>query len=818
MATTRDQAAQLRILIIEDVEDDALLLVDQLISGGFEFDWQYVDTEISLSAALSRPWNIVLSDYSMPTFSGARALQIVREHDPDLPFIIVSGAIGELAAVEAIRAGANDYVMKDNLARLLPTVDRELRDSRLRRERRESEQMLRKLSLVVKQTTDSVFITDPQGHIEYVNPAFERLTGYAAEEVSTSKPDILHFNRQQDGFRPEIWRTLSRGEVYRGTLVNRRKDGGLFYEETVIAPLKDEHHRTTHFVSTGRDISLRVQAEQDRTRLAAILEATPDLVAILDPGGGLRYLNRSGRELLGLQSQDTIEARSLKDLFPERVAQRLLGEIMPALRCDNWWTGESTLRVAGGGELPVSLVVLAHRDSDGHIEYLSTTARDISERKHFEAELEHRATHDSLTDLPNRYFLIDRFNSALERARRHGTCVAVLFLDLNNFKRVNDSLGHAAGDTLLQQVALRLKSCLRPNDSVARHGGDEFTIIVDDLGRAESALTVLGKLNTLFETPVDVGSEEVYVTFSTGIALYPHDGDTVDDLLRYADTAMYRAKSSGSCQYRFYSPEMNARGHEFLRMEADLGRALELGEFRLYGQPQVEVRSGRLACVEALIRWQHPARGLVSPTDFIPLLENSGMIIAVGEWVLRQACAQHRQWRGAGFDTQRIAVNVSAAQFSDDGFLDKVRRTLHEERMPAQRLELEITENIVMQDPDGASEVLRDLHALGVRTAIDDFGTGYSSLAYLKRFPLDVLKIDRTFVADLDRDPGDAVIVEASISLAHKLGLEIVAEGVESRQQLDFLRDHRCDLAQGFCLSRPLPGEALQELLPKVWG
>ncbi len=687
----------LRLLIVEDMEDDALLLVDHLRAGGWDFEWCHVDSAGGLREALAeRCWDIVLSDYSMPGFSGSHALDMVRERDPDVPFILVSGAIGERAAVEAIKAGANDYVMKDNLARLLPTVDRELREARSRRESR--------------------------------------------------------------------------------------------------------------------------AAEQERRRLAAILEATTDLVAILDRRGGVRYLNLAGRALLGLPEASAERPLGLADLFPERVVRRLTTEIFPWVRREGSWSGETALLNGQHSELPVSQVVLAHRDVSGRIEYLSTIARDISERKRFEAELEHRASHDGLTDLPNRHFLIDRFSSALQRARRHGRCVAVLFLDLNNFKRVNDSLGHAAGDALLREVARRLKRCLRPNDTVARHGGDEFTLVVDDLNHAESALSVLSKLNTVFSTPVDVGAHEVYVTFSTGIALYPHDGDNVDDLLRHADTAMYRAKSSGSSQYRFYSPEMNARGQEFLLLEADLGRAIEQGEFRLYGQPQIDMRSGRVAGIEGLIRWHHPQRGMVPPNDFIPLLENSGMIIPVGEWVLREACRQHRHWCAAGFGSQRISVNVSAAQFNDDDFLGKIRRALREEAMQPQRLELEITENVVMQDPVAATELLCELHALGVRTAIDDFGTGYSSLGYLKRFPLNVLKIDRTFVTDLDTDPGDAVIVEASISLAHKLGLEIVAEGVESESQLAFLRQHDCDLAQGFCLSRPLPEADVPALFPRQWN
>ena len=816
MSKMQENIKPIRALIVEDVEDDALLLVHHLKSDGLKIDWQRVDTEEGLTEALEQPWDIVFSDYSMPRFSGPHALEILRRHDPDIPFVFVSGTIGEEAAVEAMRAGAKDFIMKGQWTRLLPTLNRELREVQLRRERRHALQTLRKLSLVVKQAADSVFITDPNGRIEYVNPAFETLSGYKAEEIIGSTPAILCSGQHDNRYYQNMWEIITRGEVFHGTMVNRRKSGELFHEEKVITPLKDEKGCVTHFVSTSRDITARVQAEEARSRLAAILEATPDLVAILEPEGSLRYLNGAGRRLLGLQPQDEIENHCLQDIFPEPMAQQLTVEILPEVQRTGSWTGETVLRLAQGKEMPVSQVVLAHKDTNGNIEYFSITARDISERKRFEAQLNHQATHDALTGLPNRFFLIDRFKSVLAHARRHGKYVAVLFLDLNNFKRVNDSLGHAAGDALLQQVARRLKTCLRPNDTVARHGGDEFTIVVGDLANVEHTLTVLRKLRDVFERPVTIGTNELFVTFSTGIALYPHDGDQVDDLLRHADTAMYRAKSSGSSQYRFYAPDMNARSHELLAMETDLRYALDHSEFLLHYQPQVELSSGRIAGAEGLIRWQHPKRGLMSPEDFVYLLENSGLITAVGEWVLRQACVMHRHWREAGFESKHICVNVSTVQFNDVELLDKVRRAVKEENMPPHMLELEITENIVMRDPESATELLQALNALGVRIAIDDFGTGYSSLAYLKRFPLNVLKIDKTFVNDLGKDSGNA-IVEASISLAQKLGFEIVAEGVETAEQLQFLRQHGCDLVQGFHLDRPLPQSEVTQSLNKVW-
>lgn len=804
----------LRILIVEDREDDALLMVDHLESGGIVCEWQRVDTEQGMLEALVKHWDIVFSDYSMPEFNGALALQILRQHDPDLPFIIVSGTIGEEAAVEAMKSGAQDYVMKRDLTRLLPSVERELREVQLRRERRQAQETLRKLSLVVKQAADSVFITDPSGCIEYVNPAFETLTGYTGDEVRGQTPAFLRSDNHDNIFYEELWKVIKSGSVFMGNIINRHKNGELFYEEKVITPLTNEYGKTTHFVSTGRDITARIKAENARVRLATILEATPDLVAILKPNGYLRYLNGSGRSLLGLEPEEPIEGCSLKDVFPEAMAQQFMTTILPAVEQDGTWSGE-TMCVTSDGEMPISQVVLAHYDADNNIEYLSTIGRDISERKRFEAELQHQATHDSLTSLPNRFFLIDRLNSEMKYARRHKCAIAVMFLDLDNFKRINDTLGHAAGDTLLQQASQRLRNCLRPNDTVARHGGDEFTIIIGDLYQVENILVVLNKLRAAFERPVIIDTHEIYITFSTGISMYPHDGDKVEDLLRHADTAMYQSKSSGSNQYRFYSSDMNARGHELLTLEAELRQALENKEFMLYYQPQLELHTGHIIGAEALIRWRHPTRGLVAPGDFIPLLENSGLIIPVGEWVLRQACIMHRRLRAAGLEDQRISVNVSAVQFNDEDFLDKIRQIIQEEELPPQQLELEITENIVMQDPVAATEILQKLDEIGVRIAIDDFGTGYSSLTYLKRFPLSILKIDQSFVRDLISDSNDAAIVEVSILLGQKLNLEVIAEGVETIEQLDFLRGHGCEFAQGFYLNRPMPESDFIRLIGK---
>ena len=798
-------------LIVEDDENDAILLVDALHDGGYAVEWQRVDSENAMANALKRSWDIVLSDYSMPGFSGTRALAMLRAQQADTPFIFVSGTIGEDAAVAAMKAGAQDYVMKGNTKRLLPTIERELREARVRIERHESERMLRKMSLAISQSSDGICICDQDGFIEYVNPAFERLSGYTLVELRRHQRrmlagESLSLPHQHQAATPDAGTTEQRVAC-----VTRRKDGSAFYEERVTAPLLDENGQITHFVSTSRDITGKILAEESRRRLAEILEATPDIVCIVHPTNKLWYLNSAGCNTLKVSEPENIKGRQIDDIFPASFAH-LLKAILSDVLQNGSWTGETQLP-GEDGDRPYSVVVLAHKNHTGRVKYLSIIARDISERKQFETELQYQATHDNLTQLPNRFLLLDRFRSALHQARRNQNQVAVLFIDLDNFKRVNDSLGHSAGDHFLQQIATRLRRCLRPHDTVARHGGDEFTIILTDITTPENVLAVVNKLQAEFAKPILTEDNEIYATFSTGIALYPDDGDQPEELLRHADTAMYKAKKAGSNQYCFYAPAMNARSREILLLEAELRRAIEMREFSLFYQPQLDLETGGIIGLEALIRWQHAGRGLVSPADFVGLLESSGLIIQVGEWIIRQACTQHRVLRERGFSNVRISVNVSALQFGDRDFLNKVRTIVREEKMPADRLELEITENIIMQDPEETVATLKALRQLGVRSAIDDFGTGYSSLSYLKKFPINLLKIDQGFIRDLQTERGDSAIVEASIALAQKLNLEIVAEGVETEAQLNFLRSCHCGIAQGYYVCKPMPANEVAEWL-----
>jgi diguanylate cyclase (GGDEF)-like protein/PAS domain S-box-containing protein len=455
----------------------------------------------------------------------------------------------------------------------------------------------------------------------------------------------------------------------------------------------------------------------------------------------------------------------------------------------------------------------AVRNESNEVLRFDGVAIDISERKAYEARIEYLADHDALTGLANRNLLGDRMAQAMAHARRHGGMLALLFLDLDRFKGINDSFGHELGDLLLLEVARRLKKVVREGDTVARQGGDEFIILLTDVMGPEDVIAVARKIFEAFSIPVFVRGHELFAAASIGITMFPEDGDDMQTLLRNADTAMYRAKEERGSTFQFYSREMSIRALERAELEGALRRAIERKEFELFYQPKVQLTSGRIIGAEALIRWHHPEKGLVSPTRFIPMAEEIGLIVPIGDWVLHTACAQNKAWQDAGLQHICVSVNLSARQFRDERLVESVAAALDNMGLDACHLELELTESIVMSGAETFISKLRELESMGVQLSIDDFGTGYSSLSYLKRFPLHHLKIDQSFVRDLATDDDDAAITSSVISLGHSLKLKVIAEGVETQEQVEFLRRHHCDEMQGYYFSKPLPAAEFATLL-----
>jgi diguanylate cyclase (GGDEF)-like protein/PAS domain S-box-containing protein len=466
------------------------------------------------------------------------------------------------------------------------------------------------------------------------------------------------------------------------------------------------------------------------------------------------------------------------------------------------WSSKGPFGVLGVYSSRVGAFTL---ESVDFLQGIKNTLAAAIDRRAVEDRLAYLAQYDALTGLPNRNLFLDRLSQAMGQADRDKRRVGVLLVDVDRFKLVNNNVGHSGGDKLLSQVAQRLQACLRPGDSIARLGGDEFALVLARMAKAEDAAMVADRVISRLAASFQVDGQEIYVSASLGVSIYPNDGTNADTLLKNADMAMYRAKESGRNTYRFYLPEMNARAAERAEIETELRGALERGEFVVYYQPKISIANGAISGFEALLRWQHPRRGLVSPAEFIPILEDTGLIIPVGIWVVRAACKQIQAWQNAGLNPSPIAVNLSARQFKHSDLDRHIRDIQRETQIDPRLLEFELTESVLMSDTEEAIGVLKNIKALGFSLSVDDFGTGYSSLAYLKRFPLDTLKIDRAFIRDLTTDSDNASIATAIINLAHSLKLKVVAEGVETAAQLDFLCMHHCDEMQGYLFARPMP-------------
>ncbi|HCN90591.1 MAG TPA: two-component system response regulator [Oxalobacteraceae bacterium] len=560
----------------------------------------------------------------------------------------------------------------------------------------------------------------------------------------------------------------------------------------------------------------------DKARAEITLNSISDAVVGTDMAGNVDYLNVAAERMTGWR-RDEARGRSVHDVMkimngvtrsPERNPIDLV--LQENKRRD--LTPGTILIRRDGSEAVIADSTAPIHDSHGQIAGAVMVFHDVTAAQLAAMEMTHLAQHDFLTKLPNRLLLNDRIAQAITLAKRRGTTLAVLFLDLDNFKHINDSLGHAIGDKLLQSVAQRLSACVRGSDTVSRQGGDEFVLLVTADRHAEDAALTANKILAALAAPHSIDENELHVTPSIGISVYPADAENAETLIKNADTAMYHAKEKGRNNFQFFKSNMNVRAVERQVIETNLRHALERQEFALHYQPKVNLASGTITGAEALLRWIHPEWGLVLPDRFVAIAEDCGLIVPIGRWVLREACAQARRWQDAGLNPGSVAVNISALEFRRTDFVDGVRAVLHETGLAPHCLELEITESVLMRDAECSSAILQQLKDMGVQLAVDDFGTGYSSLSYLSQFPIDVLKIDQSFVRDLCVTNDNGIIVSAVIAMAASLKQRVVAEGVEQTEQLAFLKAQHCEEGQGFLFSRPLVAEQFGTLLANGLG
>jgi len=671
------------------------------------------------------------------------------------------------------------------------------------------------METLINTLPDPVWLKDTNGVFLTGNRAFERLMGRPFDQIEGktdhdfSSAEQARFFQQTDQEAIAAARPVTNEEW-----LTDAESGQPILVETIKTALPGVNGAPLGVLGIARDITARKQVEDNLNLMSKVFFNGGEAILITDANNRILAVNREFTKLTGYEQWEVI-GKNPKLLSSGTTPPEVFAEMWQTLAQNDHWQGELWDRRKSGEPYPKRLSISVVRDADGKIVNYIGSFEDITDRKAAEDRIRYLAHHDALTGLPNRFSFYDRIEQSMAFARRFDKTLAVMLIDLDRFKTINDTLGHNAGDQLLVQVAKRLEGSVRESDIVARLGGDEFVIVLSGAEVVKDVKDVAEKIIQCLSAPYLITGRELRTTPSIGICFYPGDAGEISELIQRADIAMYHAKAEGRGKYQFYTEEMQKAVNQRATVESELEIALQENQFVLHYQPQVDHRNNRVVGVEALLRWQHPIRGMVYPGDFIPLAEESRLIIPLGRWVLQEACRQLKQWHDQGLTDLHMSVNLSAVQLQEKTLPATVKKTLEQSGLPAHYLHLEITESMAMRAPEESNVMMKALADIGVHIAMDDFGTGYSSLAYLKLFPIDIIKIDRSFVKDIETDANDAAICEMTMLLAQKLGMQVIAEGVETDQQLAFLSDIGCQWIQGYHFSKPLAADQAREFIER---
>ncbi|CAK0746934.1 diguanylate cyclase [Gammaproteobacteria bacterium] len=682
------------------------------------------------------------------------------------------------------------------------------------KEIKKASEQLKLSSLVFNSANEAMSITDVNNRFVSVNKSFCELTGYSESELIGQSPNLLksEHEHQKASFYKKMWHDLMQEGNWVGEIWNRRKNGEEYAERLSISVAYDEHGMILNYIAIASDITENKKVEQKLKELSLAVEQSPASVMITDRQGHITYVNPKFCAVTGYSVEDVI-GLTPKILRSGYTSDDLYQVLWKTISSGKEWRGEMKNRKKNGDLFWEYSSFSSIKDNHGNITHYIAIKEDITIRKEYEEKLIKQVNYDTLTGLPNRLLAMDRLSQAISRAEREGERVGVMLIDLDHFKKINDTLGHATGDRFLKQVSKRFTAAIRESDTVARLGGDEFMVILPALKDTMDIDLVAEKLLSSIKEKFNINEEELYVSASIGITVYPDDEKDCDLLMRNADIAMYKAKEGGRGVSQFFASEMNLRAYENLQIETELRHAINLSEIFVHYQPLVDIVSNRVIGAEALIRWNSKKLGNIPPGKFIPLAESTGLIVPIGEWVLRAACDDAMGWMKHSNTPLHVAVNVSSKQLEQRGFLKIVEDTLQTTGLPPKCLKLEITEGVLMRDAPETKKTIEDICKLGVRLALDDFGTGYSSLSYLRHYPFDTLKIDRSFVKDIPDSPEAVNLVNAIIAMAHGMRMTVVGEGIETMEQKEFLKNAGCEISQGWLTGKPMSSENFLNLV-----